>query len=705
MASKPNTPDFLSRPIGRDYPPELHEQVKRRQRCAVSVDGSDDYVNGSLKICLDSQQPRLEILIEDIHMVFPATHTSMRLVLHGDSRSSDAFIEANGKAALPHVNEGYVVCFFVLEPSSEPIITAPVSGMAPERLEQLRRIQKIEYSGKKVFVWFIVPTKTLHAFKDIKSYMEKIVNYVRDAFQAAGDKGEFWFAEKILFQRMLLLPAAQKCHGFLMLTANMPSWIHQAPSFLTTGTAAANLLKLPSLRSITWSLCSKPSSAQTKSTRPPWSLFLPPNVPEGNRAKYKIHGLEGEGLCIASSLADFVILTRAPLTAEWNGKTCKIELTVKVNQKSIPQIDGLVNAGKKGSTDGSSKDGVPRFSLQRTILAYGCELDPRSPLYFRMDAKESSDVPVDRMRERVEYIFQKFPLGRSQREAVERAIFHAVAGIHLIKGPPGNGKTRTIMVMMLILVCLNLKVLVCAGSNTAVDNLLYPFYVALNRDSKLRAWCGSYCRFRTPAYQMVTLRRAGFQGRLNPREVPVSPIEEELKDCQIESLVVKRAMEISETNPHARTLLELLDADRGRMLDSEERKALTSSYAKVVPIILSKCKVIGTTPNASGEDALRASEFAPFAMLCDEAGQCLESDSMIAMNWHSLHLVSLIGDTDQIPPTVVSTGENEWEKFLGRTLAHDLPHLVGVLLFAPWNYPSCLWCGSIFFRSSSFRPL
>lgn len=117
-------------------------------------------------------------------------------------------------------------------------------------------------------------------------------------------------------------------------------------------------------------------------------------------------------------------------------------------------------------------------------------------------------------------------------------------------------------------------------------------------------------------------------------------------------------MEIRDRNLSAKTLLELLDADHDRILSREEQRALTSAYAKVIPHILSKCKVVGSTLNTSGEDSLRASEFAPFAMLCDEAGQCLESDSMIAMNWYSLSLVSLIGDTDQIPPTVLSTNFN-----------------------------------------------
>ncbi|KAJ5081112.1 hypothetical protein N7456_013350 [Penicillium angulare] len=37
MSSKASNPSSLSRPISKDYPEELHHQVKRRHCCAVSV--------------------------------------------------------------------------------------------------------------------------------------------------------------------------------------------------------------------------------------------------------------------------------------------------------------------------------------------------------------------------------------------------------------------------------------------------------------------------------------------------------------------------------------------------------------------------------------------------------------------------------------------------------------------------------------------
>ncbi|KAJ6088664.1 hypothetical protein N7486_009925 [Penicillium sp. IBT 16267x] len=52
----------------------------------------------------------------------------------------------------------------------------------------------------------------------------------------------------------------------------------------------------------------------------------------------------------------------------------------------------------------------------------------------------------------------------------------------------------------------------------------------------------------------------------------------------------------------------------------DETKALHKCYEDVLALIIGKCKVVATTLNSSGEEALRISKFEPFALLCDEAG-------------------------------------------------------------------------------------
>ncbi|GFF45523.1 hypothetical protein IFM46972_07815 [Aspergillus udagawae] len=72
--------------------------------------------------------------------------------------------------------------------------------------------------------------------------------------------------------------------------------------------------------------------------------------------------------------------------------------------------------------------------------------------------------------------------------------------------PPGTGKTRTAVVIILLLMALNLKVLLVAGSNKGVDNLAEAVVAALSKHTPLQRWCGQLVRFRTPAYQLAQVR-------------------------------------------------------------------------------------------------------------------------------------------------------------------------------------------------------
>lgn len=61
-------------------------------------------------------------------------------------------------------------------------------------------------------------------------------------------------------------------------------------------------------------------------------------------------------------------------------------------------------------------------------------------------------------------------------------------------------------------------------------------------------------------------------------------------------------------------------------------------------------------------------------MLCDDAGQSLESDTMIALTGYlPLRSITLIGNPNQLPPTVVSLDENEGSNFYARSL---MPRLI-----------------------------
>ncbi|KAJ5715339.1 uncharacterized protein N7483_012520 [Penicillium malachiteum] len=286
-----------------------------------------------------------------MRMIFPATHTPIYLVVRGDSKKSDAFIEANQDAALPDVKGGYTVCFFELNPSSEPVIAAPVAKSTPEDLRKLEDIEEMKFSGKKVFVWFMVPTKALDAVQKMKNYMHKIVNHVRDAFQTAGDQGEFWFAEQNPIPKDAVTARRPKMPWLFDENGNYTTLDTPDPFFLDDRDRRSKLVEasiierhhMVNMYDVLFRPGKEHEATLELAAVSQWKIHIwmnspdqKPAPPEGNRAKYKIQGLgEGDGLCIASSLADFAILTSAPFTSDWNGKTCKIELALKLNLKSI----------------------------------------------------------------------------------------------------------------------------------------------------------------------------------------------------------------------------------------------------------------------------------------------------------------------------------------------------------------------------------
>lgn len=77
-------------------------------------------------------------------------------------------------------------------------------------------------------------------------------------------------------------------------------------------------------------------------------------------------------------------------------------------------------------------------------------------------------LPLDKS---ADLTFYDEGLNSSQRDAVKFAVFEADS-IALIHGPPGTGKTSTLVECIRHFVAQEKRVLVCAASNLAVDNVL-----------------------------------------------------------------------------------------------------------------------------------------------------------------------------------------------------------------------------------------
>ncbi|KAJ5618697.1 hypothetical protein N7528_006808 [Penicillium herquei] len=67
--------------------------------------------------------------------------------------------------------------------------------LTPGELIQWDKLHKMEWPGKKVFIWIAVPTKHQNEVKEIGAYMIKIMTVVRESFTNREHEGQFWFGE------------------------------------------------------------------------------------------------------------------------------------------------------------------------------------------------------------------------------------------------------------------------------------------------------------------------------------------------------------------------------------------------------------------------------------------------------------------------------------------------------------------------------
>lgn len=219
-------------------------------------------------------------------------------------------------------------------------------------------------------------------------------------------------------------------------------------------------------------------------------------------------------------------------------------------------------------------------------------------------------------------------LDPSQRDAVSHAL--AAEDVAIIHGPPGTGKTTTVVELIRQAIRRGEKVLACAPSNLAVDNML----------EKLLAGGERALRLGHPARVLPELRAHTLDV-----QVESHPDLKLAREWTKQAWVLRRqAGKFTKTAPAPGARRELRDEAK-QLLDDARR-----IESRLVEYLLDTATVICATLTGLDGDLLRDRQFD--LVVIDEAGQATEPPCWIPL-LRSQRLV-LAGDHCQLPPTILS---------------------------------------------------
>ena len=239
-------------------------------------------------------------------------------------------------------------------------------------------------------------------------------------------------------------------------------------------------------------------------------------------------------------------------------------------------------------------------------------------------------------------------LNESQLLAIEAAL--STSDMCVIHGPPGTGKTTTVVELIQQAVDRGMSVLAVAPSNIAVDNMVERLARPVV-DPRTK-------RTRQPA-KMV---RVGHPARITPN-VLKHCLEAHIARADGTELVADIRKEIQ---AHTNTLRKFKKADRSAIRQEIRtlRKELRDRERGVMKSIVNECKVVlGTTVGVAGRSLQSRKE--PFDLvIIDEAAQALEPECWLPILKGKRCV--LAGDHCQLPPTIMS--KEAESKGLGITL-------------------------------------
>lgn len=240
--------------------------------------------------------------------------------------------------------------------------------------------------------------------------------------------------------------------------------------------------------------------------------------------------------------------------------------------------------------------------------------------------------------------FQSFPsLNTFQNNAVQKIL--SAADLAIVHGPPGTGKTTTLVRAIKALTEQgNKKILVVAPSNTAVDLL----------SEKL-------------ADEGLNVLRVGNPARVSEKLISLtldSKVAQHQSVKEIKKLR-KQANEFRDMAHKYKRSFGRAEREQRKLLFAEARnimKQVEQTEQYIVDDLLNRAQVITATPVGANHYTVRHLQYD--VAVIDEAGQALEPSCWIPVL--KARKLVMAGDHCQLPPTIIS--EEAAKKGLSKTL-------------------------------------
>ncbi|KAF6232741.1 hypothetical protein HO173_008955 [Letharia columbiana] len=289
----------------------------------------------------------------------------------------------------------------------------------------------------------------------------------------------------------------------------------------------------------------------------------------------------------------------------------------------VLEVDGAVGGGGGDGVGGVKLANEVTYkrmnwTMERLKKMEEGEYTTLTRVLFGLDAP----TPVSPDEAKVEFLDQT--LNDSQRDAVGFAL--ASREVALIHGPPGTGKTYTLIELILQLVRRGLRILVCGPSNISVDNIVERL-----------------------APHKLPIIRLGHPARLLPSVLNHS-LDVLTQTSEAAGIVkdVRKEMDAKQAS------IKKTRSGRERKAIYDDMKVLRKEYRErekqCVTTLVSGSKVVLATLHGAGGFQLRNEQFD--VVIIDEASQALEAQSWIPLL--TAKKVVLAGDHLQLPPTIKS---------------------------------------------------